>query len=183
MMIRIKKEVSVSEHLPERESTERALYRIQAGDVLTACLEQRSDQPMRKLVENLLAAEKKNLLALQETMAETQKRRRQVEDDLRQILTALHANLESCGLSIDNQEDLVSLLRYRRSRLQTLLEVNGIEDETAREECRRLIADAHDLMKTLRARLTILQDIEKYLNDWSWGVMYQSVHQTERPVN
>ncbi|HPH96701.1 MAG TPA: hypothetical protein PKW33_13055 [Anaerolineaceae bacterium] len=173
----------MSEHLPERESTERALYRIQAGDVLTACLEQSSDQPMRKLVESLLAAGTKSLVAMQETMAETQKRRRLVEDDLRQILTALRANLESCGLPIDNQEDLVGLLRYRRSRLQTLMDLHGIEDDNAREECRRLVADAHDLMKTLRARLTILQDIEKYLNDWSWGMMYQSVHQTERPVN
>ena len=58
-----------------------------------------------------------------------------------------------------------------------LLNQQGITDEHAQIQCLRLFQDTKELISSLNENFKLLDDIERYLQDWYWGLVYQSSHQ------
>ena len=77
---------------------ERASLRIQAGDLLTNCLEEGNVAPMHGLVEGLVVAGPQSLRAIREILAEVIARKSQLEDDLFQVHTKIDNDLLSRSL-------------------------------------------------------------------------------------
>jgi len=51
------------------------------------------------------------------------------------------------------------------------------EDENDQLFCLQRLEEALDLMRLLGRHLDMLEELEIYLQDWLWGLMYQSAQQ------
>ena len=151
--------------------------RIQAGDILVRCLEEASQAPIQRLVEALIVAGPESLNVLREIKAETNQRKLQVEDDMQQVLAGWRSNLESYGLRLRGLKRARMISMMDTERFLAWLRSHGIVDEETQTVCLQLKRDTSDLLVTLHAHYALLDGIEKYLGDWTWGVFHQLVHQ------
>ncbi len=158
---------------------ERAYVRMQASDILMRCLEDASVSPMHQLVESLVLAGPESLEVLREILAETNLRKVQVDDDLQQVLSGLKTNLEGYGVRLRSIRKPLAIIRIRPVRFLSILRSQGVIDEEVQTTCLQLLRDARDLVISLQEHYALLVEIERYLEDWMWGVFYQSVHQTQ----
>ncbi|NTX00005.1 MAG: hypothetical protein HGB35_08800 [Geobacteraceae bacterium] len=85
---------------------ERAYVRLQAGDLLTRCLEESSIAPVQQLVDGLVLAGPPSLQAMREILAEASKRKAQVLDDLHQLSKEIEKSLSSYGIHLKKEIDL-----------------------------------------------------------------------------
>ncbi len=155
---------------------ERAYVRLQAGDLLIRCLEDNSSVPIQQLVEGFVLTGPPGMDALRETLAEARRRKAQLRDDLRQLMNDLFSNLKSYGLDFGNDFDEAIIFHDAEFDLPNLLEQQGVFDIETRQSCVRLLDDSKALVENLISRLGLLDEIENYLEDWFWGVAYQSAH-------
>lgn len=154
---------------------ERAYVRLQAGDLLTRCVDENSITPVLQMVEGLILAGPQSLQALREVLAETNQRKAQVQDDLNQLHQNLDKTLRSYGIHFD-REDLPGLVASSPERFKQML-VTQQADEEAQVTCMQILRDSQELAESLSSRIDILIEIEDYLKDWLWGLAYQSVCQ------
>ena len=159
------------------EFAERAFIRIQAGEVLSRCLDVENISPIHKLVESLVLSGPDSLEVFREVLAETNLRKVQVETDLKQVVSGLHSSLASYGFTLQGVRRSSTLDRLRPSRLISMLRTQGITDEEIQHNCMQLLRDARDLVKSLEENYMLLDQAERYLEDWMWGVYYQSSRQ------
>lgn len=159
---------------------ERAYVRLQAGDLLTRCMEDVSVQPLQQLVEGLVLSGPNSLNALREILAEAERRKAQVRDDLHQLMQQLESSLHSYGMRLHGEKDSLRYLRLTTPALRKLLSEQQITDKSIRSACIQLLRDSRDLVDTLNARMDLLAEIESYLQDWLWATAYQSAH-TDSP--
>jgi len=152
---------------------ERAFIRLQAAEILTRCLDVASTTPMRKLVESLVMSGPESLEVFREVLAETNKRKLQVEDDLQQVMRGLVTNLESYGIRMHGITKPMALARMRPPRFVGMLRSQGVVEEEVQSTCLQLLQDARDLISSLGEHYMLLAELEKYLHDWMWGIMYQ----------
>ncbi len=152
---------------------ERAYVRMQAGDLLTRCLEDGSIAPIQQMVESLVVGGVANMNALRETLSEAGRRKRQVQEDLDQILSGLSSSLISYGLRLDDQR--LGLLSNEQPQiaLLDLLRQQGIHDQATQVACLQLLKETRLILESLAVRLRLLDEIEAYLQDWLWGIAYQ----------
>ena len=61
---------------------EKAYFRLQAGDVLTHCLEVGTTEPVHEMIQEMVLAGPQSLEALREILGEAMKRKAQVYDEL-----------------------------------------------------------------------------------------------------
>src|SRR5512143_539175 len=80
---------------------EKAYFRLQAGDVLTHCIEDGSTQPIHEMIQDMVLAGPQSLEALREILGEANKRKSQVYDDLNQVTNQLSIILKGYGVSLD----------------------------------------------------------------------------------
>ncbi len=156
---------------------ERAFIRMQAGEVLSRCLEVSSINPMHKLVESLVLAGPESLDVFREILSETTLRKSQIEEDLNQVLSGLKTNLESYGIHFHGASKPSTVTHMKPSRFLGVLRAQGVVEEEVQATCLQLWRDARDLVTSLRVHYNLLTDVEKYLDDWMWGVLYQSTRQ------
>jgi hypothetical protein len=142
---------------------ERAYVRMQAGEVLLYCLEREDTAPMRTLVEGLVLEGTQSLNTLREVQAEVGLRRSQLQDDLHQIFSDLVQKFIPYGL---NAISLVALL----------LE-GSIEDEADQANCLQALRNSQDMVANFIQHLRLIDEMETHLNDWLWGLIYQSTQQ------
>ncbi|MCL4561119.1 MAG: hypothetical protein M1281_10945 [Chloroflexi bacterium] len=159
---------------------ERAYIRLQAGDVLIRCLEDASVTPMHQLVEALVLAGPDSLDVLREILAETNSRKVQVGDDLQQVLRGLKTNLEDYGIRLRGVKKPLALTRLKPVRFLSLLRAQGVTEEQIQTTCLQLLHDARELVFSLEVNYSLLEEIEQYLDDWIWGVFYQTVRQGQQ---
>ncbi len=159
---------------------EKAYIRMQAGDVLMHCLDDVSVIPMHQLVESLIVSGPDSIDVLREILAETNQRKIQVGDDLMQILNGLKTNLEGYGVHLKGVRKPISLTKLKPLRFLSMLRSQGIDEEETQTSCLQLLHDARELVSSLELRYSLLEEIEKYLDDWLWGVYYQSVRQDQK---
>lgn len=163
---------------------ERAYIRLQAGDVLIRCMEEGNSNPIQQLVDGLVLAGPKSLSALREILAEAGQRKSQIQDDLLQVFTDLEGSLKSYGVTLAEENGESSLARLAPSRLKILLKDQGIQDEEVQKSCMRLLRDARELVISLAGHLSLLEEVERYIQDWLWGLAYQSCHQgSKKPLD
>jgi hypothetical protein len=154
---------------------ERAYVRLQAGDLLTRCVDENSLTPVLQMVEGLVLAGPQSLQALREVLAETTQRKAQVQDDLNQLHQNLDKTLRSFGIyfQYENLPEMVTLPPEHFRQMLIAQQAN----EEAQVTCTQIFLDSQELVEGLSSRLGVLGEIEEYLKDWLWGLVYQSVCQ------
>lgn len=161
---------------------ERAYIRMQASEVLLRCLEDVSAAPMHRVVESLLLTSQDSLDLLREILAETSARKSQVREDIQQVFNGLKTNLASYGVHLRRIRQPFALITTNSMRFLKLLRTQGVVDDEPQAACMRLFEDARELMASLGLRYSLLDEMEKYLEDWLWGAIYQSLHNPRRDV-
>jgi len=156
---------------------ERAYVRLQAADMLTQCLDEGQLSPMQSIVESLVVAGPQNLSALREILTEVYMRRSQLKNDQHQVFTKLENELKKYGIRLGGIHSLLSLSRLTPVAFLALLRSQNVKDETDQLDCLQHLEVALDLMRSLDEHLSLLDEIEIYLEDWLWCLIYQSAQQ------
>ena len=156
---------------------ERAYMRLQAGDILIRCLEEGNASPMHQMVEALVLAGPQSLNSLQEILSEVGRRKSQVLDDLHQVFNDLQNNLKKHGVRLTGINNALLVTRLSYLNFLAMLREQGITENQAQIDCMQLLKDSKELIINLAAHLNLLDEIENYLQDWVWGLAYQSAHQ------
>lgn len=152
---------------------ERAYVRLQAGDILVMCMEQGDPAPIRQLVENLIVAGPQNLIALREIIAELNTRKSQLHNDFHEILDDLDDSLIKMGVSKATAQQ-INPLEIEPERFMLLLLEEGLEHKMERLECLQFLENSQEMIESVLENITLLEDLEIYLNDWLWGLIYQT---------
>ena len=156
---------------------ERAYIRLQAGDVLFRCLQESSMSPIQSWVEGLVVEGPQNLDTLRAILAEAGERRSQAEEDLRELLEEFETNLKRYGVSAPDNLRTSTLQRLSQVRFLTLLNEQGILEQETQLACLRLLKNMRELSGTLIDHSRLLDQIELYLQDWLWGMVYETARQ------
>lgn len=154
---------------------EKAYYRLQAGDVLTHCLEDGSTDPIHGMIQEMVLAGPQSLEALREILAETVKRKVQVNDDLNQVTNQLSIILKGYGISLESQVSNQILQFLNEDELSGILDDHHIFEADERKGCLQVLKDSQELIATLYSKIGLLGKIENYLQDWLWGLTYQHI--------
>jgi hypothetical protein len=156
---------------------ERAYIRLQAGDLLIRCLEEESTHPIFTLVEGLVLAGPVSINALREILAEADRRKLQVQDDLHQLVKDLSQSLRGYGLRLDGEYREIAFLSLSPTGVLSLMRDQNLIDHEIQAACFRVLKESRDLVASLMSRLVLLEEIENYLQDWLWGIAYQTARQ------
>ncbi len=156
---------------------EKAYFRLQAGDVLTHCIEDSSTNPIHEMIQEMVLAGPQSLDALREILGETNKRKSQVYDDLNQVTNQLSIILRGYGVSLETEGSSQSLQALTEKQLVELMDQQGINVEETRSSSLQVMRDSQELISTLNGKILLLENIETYLQDWLWGLTYQSIRQ------
>lgn len=158
---------------------EKAYYRLQAGDVLSHCIEDGSTEPIHEMIQEMVVAGPQNLEALREILGETVKRKSQVHDDLNQVINQLAIILHGYGLDLEPLGGTQALQAVSEGELIGLMDAQDIHDSETRIGCLQVMMDSRELVSTLDGKIKLLENIENYLQDWLWGLTYQSIKRGE----
>ena len=156
---------------------EKAYTRLQAGDVLFRCIEEENTTPIQEWVEGLVLAGPESLVVLREILNEIDERKRQSKEDIRQVLQDFRANLDSCGVHLDSVHTERVLNHLTSEGLLSILHNQGISQKETQIICLQLLNDAKDLVQDQETHLMLLVEIEIYISDWLWGLVYESAQQ------
>lgn len=156
---------------------ERAHIRMQAGEVLMDCLETSDITPIRVLVEELVLAGPQSLGAVREIMAEVSQRRTQLEDDYNQVAAEFEVDLTSQGVQVKELRIRANLPRLEPDIFIHMLRQQGISDQSRQTNCLGMLRRSQDLAVNLQSHLLLLEELLGYLEDWMWGLVYQSARQ------
>jgi hypothetical protein len=159
------------------EFVERAYVRLQAGEVLNHCLDNGNPVPIQNLVEGLVLVGPQSLSVIREIIAEVGARKAQLSDDRNQIYHRLTRNLNVHGVYLPRQCTPISFDLITPAAFLAFLNQQGIIDDQAQIQCLRLFQDTKELIGSLNENFKLLDDIERYLEDWLWGLIYQSSRQ------
>jgi hypothetical protein len=162
---------------------EKAYFRLQAGDVLTHCLEDGSSIPVHEMIQDMVLAGPQSLDALREILGETMKRKAQVHDDMNQVTNQLSIILTEYGISLEGQGGNQFLQSLDEHQLLNILDEQDIIETEERSGCLQVLKDSQELITTLNSKIQLLENIETYLQDWLWGLTYQYIKQGEDEVD
>jgi hypothetical protein len=157
---------------------EKAFFRLQAGDILVTCLENGNVTPMRAYVEDLVLAGPGSLNALREMRVEASTRRRQFQDEIAETFTQFESKLVGYGVSLSNLTERLLDDGLDTSGFISYLDQHGIADESDQKACMLMIHNTKETMYSLANQILLLQEVELFLEDWIWGLAYQSARQT-----
>lgn len=158
---------------------EKAYFRLQAGDVLTHCIEDGSTEPIHELIQEMVLAGPRSLEALREILGEAIKRKSQVSDDLNQVINQLSVILSGYGIDLEAHGGKQILQNLSEGQLSDLMDQQGINDKESRTSSLQVIKDSRELIVALNGKIYLLENIENYLHDWLWGLTYQFIRQGE----
>jgi hypothetical protein len=159
------------------EFVERAYVRLQAGEVLNHCLDNGNPLPMQNLVEGLVLVGPQSLSVIREIIAEVGARKAQLCDDRNQIYHRLTRNLSAYGVYLPRQCTPISFDLITPAAFLVFLDQQCVQEGEAHVQCLQLFQDSRDLIGSLNENFKLLDDIERYLEDWLWGLIYQSSRQ------
>ena len=162
---------------------EKAYFRLQAGDVITHCIEDGSTNPIHEMIQEMVLAGPQSLEALREILGEASKRKSQVYDDLNQVINQLSIILKGYGISLEAHGGNQTLQTITQSTLINLMDEQGVVEKDTRSNSLQVMKDSQELINTLHAKISLLENIELYLQDWLWGLTYQSMRQAGTAEN
>lgn len=160
---------------------ERTYIRLQAGDILIRCLEEKSSEPIHEMVEGLVLAGPKSLDAMREILSEVLKRKSQLKDDINQIIHDLRNVLLGYGVKIGKVKGANALLGIRPTQFLKLIQQQNITDDQTQLACLQVLQDSRELVLNSNIHLGILEEIEFYLRDWIWGITYKQIRRGPNP--
>jgi uncharacterized protein YpuA (DUF1002 family) len=114
---------------------------------------------------------------LREILNEVDERKRQSKEDIRQVFQDFRKGLKSCGIPLTDMQNEHVLNNMTPEGLLSLMYDQGISQEETQIVCLQLLNDANDLIKDLEIHLRLLVEIEVYISDWLWGLVYESAQQ------
>ncbi len=158
---------------------EKAYFRLQAGDVLSHCMEDGTTGPIHEMIQEMVLAGPQSLDAIREILAEAMKRKSQVHDDLSQVVNQLAIILKGYGIKLEASGGSQMLQSIDEGRLSNLMDAQEIFDSETRSGCLEVMKDSRELISTLNSKIELLENIENYLQDWLWGLTYQFIRQGE----
>lgn len=158
---------------------ERAYVRLRAEDILIRCMDEDNSAPMQRWVEGLLLAGPQSLGALREILAEVGDYKALSIKELRQISKDFEDHLENYGLEFDDGQKSAWLDKLTFHKFSIFLEEQGVRDEQTKHDCLQQLNEAHKHLNHVYTQLGLLEEIEGYLEDWLWGLVYQSAHQVQ----
>ena len=161
---------------------ERAYVRLQAGDLMMRCLDEDSLLPIQQLIEGLFLAGPDSLLVMREVLAEAGRRKGQVQEDLQQVIRGLHSSLRSYGVHLEADSSPAALAQITPLKMMSILRQQDIHDQETQVACLRILKESRSLLKSLNLRLQLLVNMETYLSDWLWGMVYQAIHPATEPT-
>lgn len=166
------------------EFVERSYIRMQAGEVLNHCLDKGNSAPIQSLVEGLVLAGPESLSVLREILAEVNARKAQLADDWNQVLHKFFECLSGYGITAANQWTISSFSGLNPRSILSLLKQQGITEENIQAQCLHLFRETKELLESMGKNISLLREIENYLEDWLWGLIYQSCRQrwSEMPL-
>ena len=156
---------------------EKAYFRLQAGDVITRCIEEGSTNPIHEMIQEMVLAGPQSLDALREILGEASKRKSQVYDDLNQVTNQLSIILKGYGINLEPQVGNQVLQALTENNLVALMDEQGVVEKDTRSNSLQVLKDSQELIGTLNGKISLLENIEMYLQDWLWGLTYQSIRQ------
>jgi hypothetical protein len=156
---------------------EKAFMRLQAGDVLVLCLENDDIAPMQKLVEGLVLAGPQSLNALRAIRAEVTARKVDFQEEIARVFSKMEDELRILGVNLAFLPDHISMHALEPKNLYHLMDQQDIPDEASQIKCARLLNSSKEIMSQLARQVLLLYEVELYLDDWIWGLMYQSARQ------
>jgi hypothetical protein len=162
---------------------EKAYFRLQAGDVLSHCMEDGTTEPIHEMIQEMVLAGPQSLEALREILAEAMKRKSQVHDDLSQVVNQLLIILKGYGIILEASGTNQLLQSIDEHELACLMDAQEIFEVETRFGCLQVIKDSRELIRTLNGKIELLDSIENYLQDWLWGLTYQFIRQGENETN
>jgi len=151
---------------------EHAFIRMQAGEVLSQCLDDGKLAPLQSLVETLIVAGAQSLDYLREILEEVYRRKTQVTNDQHQVFVKLESELGNYAIHLGGLHSVMSLVRLTPMGFLAFLRSQNIEDEAVQMVCMQRLDEALSLLRALSEHLHLLEDIEMYLEDWLWGLIY-----------
>jgi hypothetical protein len=158
---------------------EKAYYRLQAGDILTHCMEDGSTDPIHEMIKEMVLAGPQSLEALREILGEAIKRKTQVYDDLNQVTNQLSIIFKGYGINLEPHGGNQVLQALTENQLQELMDKQGVIEIETRSNSLQVMKDSQELITTLNGKILLLENIEKYLQDWLWGLTYQFIRQSK----
>jgi len=158
---------------------EKAYYRLQAGDVLSHCMEDGSTDPIHEMIQDMVVAGPQSLKALREILGEAMKRKTQVYDDLNQVTNQLSIILKGYGINLETHRGNQVLQSLTDTQLLVLMDAQNIIERETRSGCIQVMRDSRELINTLNGKIQLLENIETYLQDWLWGLTYQFIRKGE----
>jgi hypothetical protein len=162
---------------------EKAYYRLQAGDVLSHCMEDGSTDPIHEMIQDMVVAGPQSLEALREILGEAMKRKTQVYDDLNQVTNQLSIILKGYGINLEAHGGNQILQSLTENQLLDLMDAQNIIETETRSGCLQVMKDSRELINTLNGKIQLLENIETYLQDWLWGLTYQFIRLGEGEAN
>ncbi|MFZ2096721.1 MAG: hypothetical protein WAV05_08800 [Anaerolineales bacterium] len=162
---------------------EKAYFRLQAGDVLTHCIEDGSTDPIKEMIQEMVLAGPQSLEALREILGEAIKRKSQVYDDLNQVINQLSIILKGYGINLETQGANQVLQNLTVQQLIDLMDKQEVNEKETRSSALQVMKDSQELITTLNGKIILLENIENYLQDWLWGLTYQFIRQGEDEID
>jgi virulence-associated protein VapD len=157
---------------------EKAYFRLQAGDVLTHCIEDSSTEPIKEMIQEMVLAGPQSLEALREILGEAIKRKSQVYDDLNQVINQLSIILKGYNIYLEPEGGNQVLQSLTEQQLIEVMDKQGIIEKDTRSSVMQVMKDSKELITTLNGKILLLENIENYLQDWLWGLTYQFIRQS-----
>ena len=158
---------------------ERAYVRLQAEEMLIRCLEEDNSAALQHWVEGLLLAGPQSLVAIREILAEVGDRKAQAMKTMWQISRDFEGRLEGFGFQFGGLRKSTWLAEVTPGKFSAMLEEQGVLDEQARQDCLLHLDEAREQLTNTFTHLGLLDEIQGYLEDWLWGLVYQSAHQEQ----
>ena len=155
--------------------------RLQAGDVLIRCLEVRTITPIQEMVEGLVLSGPKNLETLRDILDEVEQRKTQVQDDLHQLFTQFVSVMGGYGLAVNEHETADTVQNWTAPSLLENLQKQGVTDTDTRAACLQVWQDSCEIMANLSCNLRLFEEVENFLQDWLWGLAYQTIRWQDEP--
>jgi hypothetical protein len=160
---------------------EYAFLRMQADDVLARCLDAGSMVPLQQMVEELWLTHPQNLTAINEILHEARQHKMQVDDDLRQVYVGFHSSLRSYGIQLRGIHTVGALSRFSAARFTNVLDSQNITNTETRQACLNLLHESRLLLKNLSVQQRLLEEIERYLQEWLWGLWFEVMRGNSLP--
>ncbi|GAB4498602.1 MAG: hypothetical protein OHK0052_12200 [Anaerolineales bacterium] len=158
--------------------------RMQASDLLSHCIETGQVKPLYQVVENLLLVGPSAFYSLHTLLLEATQRRAQIEDEIHRTIGMFYNKIATLGLTREQFESPFITYEFlefdymmRRDFTYELeLMAQNIPGEII-WKVSEYVGETREKLDQLAQHYQLCAYMAGYLDDWLWGMAYQTVQQ------